>query len=95
MSTDSDTIREDPFEKSHEGEIDITTTDYSIRKRKGKDGRLKLILENTSNDLNEQKKSQWQPDIVVDEQENIEESDEKKDCSEKVRPEFSYKIAKV
>ena len=59
--------------------------DYSIRSKKGKDEQIKISLVNNKDHLNEEKQSQPNPEIGVDNYDKVERSDEEVlDSSNKV-----------
>ena len=81
MSLKNDIIGVDPYEQ----DLEVVPMDYSIRRKKGKDERLKIPLENNEDYLNEEKQSQPNQEIGVDDYDKVEISDEEVlDSSNKV-----------
>ena len=77
----NDIIEVDPCEQNTE----VVPMDYSIRRKKGKDERIKIPLENNKDFLNEEKQSLPNQEISVDDYDKVEISDEEVlDSSNKV-----------
>ena len=81
MYLKNDIIGVDPCEQ----ELEVVPMDYSIRSKKGKDEQIKISLVNNKDYLNEEKQSQPNPEIGVDDYDKVEGSDEEGlDSSNKV-----------